>query len=135
MFENYSNIIDIEAKTMVDITNKKIIPAIEGYVEKLCRTAKDKQDIFGSNVNSGLERRIIADLSSLAVEAFDVADKLKSAAQAAESEADFKVSAFSYKDKVIPLMNRLRTAVDKAETIVPSDLWPLPSYGEMTLKQ
>ena len=135
MFENYSNIIDIEAKTMVDITNKKIIPAIEGYVEKLCRTAKDKQDIFGSNVNTGLERRIIADLSSLAVEAFDVADKLKSAAQAAESEADFKVSAFSYKDKVIPLMNRLRTAVDKAETIVPSDLWPLPSYGEMTLKQ
>ena len=135
MFENYSNIIDIEAKTMVDITNKKIIPAIEGYVEKLCRTAKDKQDIFGSNVNSGLERRIIADLSSLAAEAFDVADKLKSAAQAAESEADFKVSAFSYKDKVIPLMNRLRTAVDKAETIVPSDLWPLPSYGEMTLKQ
>ena len=135
MFENYSNIIDIEAKTMVDITNKKIIPAIEGYVEKLCRTAKDKQDIFGSNVNSGFERRIIADLSSLAVEAFDVADKLKSAAQAAESEADFKVSAFSYKDKVIPLMNRLRTAVDKAETIVPSDLWPLPSYGEMTLKQ
>ena len=135
MFENYSNIIDIEAKTMVDITNKKIIPAIEGYVEKLCRTAKDKQDIFGSNVNSGLERRIIADLSSLAAEAFDVADKLKSAAQAAESESDFKVSAFAYKDKVIPLMNRLRTAVDKAETIVPSDLWPLPSYGEMTLKQ
>lgn len=135
MFENYSNIIDIEAKTMVDITNKKIIPAIEGYVEKLCRTAKDKQDIFGSNVNSGLERRIIADLSSLAAEAFDIADKLKSAAQAAESESDFKVSAFSYKDKVIPLMNRLRTAVDKAETIVPSDLWPLPSYGEMTLKQ
>ena len=135
MFENYSNIIDIEAKTMVDITNKKIIPAIEGYVEKLCRTAKDKQDIFGSNVNSGLERRIIADLSSLAAEAFDIADKLKSAAQAAESESDFKVSAFAYKDKVIPLMNRLRTAVDKAETIVPSDLWPLPSYGEMTLKQ
>lgn len=135
MFENYSNIIDIEAKTMVDITNKKIIPAIEGYVEKLCRTAKDKQDIFGSNINSGLERRIIADLSSLATEAFDVADKLKSAAQAAESESDFKVSAFAYKDKVIPLMNRLRAAVDKAETIVPSDLWPLPSYGEMTLKQ
>ncbi|MGM9643677.1 MAG: glutamine synthetase III [Eubacteriales bacterium] len=135
MFENYSNIIDIEAKTMVDITNKKIIPAIENYIEKLCRTAKDKQDIFGSNINSGLERRVIADLSSLATEAFDIAVKLKSAAQTAESEADFKVSAFSYKDKVIPLMNRLRTAVDKAETIVPSDLWPLPSYGEMTLKQ
>jgi len=135
MFENYSNIIDIEAKTMVDMTNKKIIPAIEAYVGELTRTAKDKQEIFGGNLHSSLERRIIADLSILATEAFEAADKLKAAAHAAEKEPDFRASAFAYKDKVIPLMNSLRRAVDAAESLVPSALWPLPSYGEMTLKQ
>ena len=135
MFENYSNIIDIEAKTMVDMTNKKIIPAIESYVGELTRTAKNKQEIFGSNLHSSLERRMIADLSILATEAFETADKLKRAASDAANEPDFKISAFAYKEKVIPLMNSLRRAVDSAEALVPSDLWPLPSYGEMTLKQ
>ncbi len=135
MFENYSNIIDIEAKTMVDITKKKIIPAIEEYIGELTRTAKNKQEIFGSNLHSSLERRIISDLSTLASEAFETADKLTAAAHAAEKESDFKLSAFAYKEKVIPLMNTLRGAVDAAESLVPSSLWPLPSYGEMTLKQ
>ena len=135
MFENYSNIIDIEAKTMVDMTNKKIIPAIESYLGELVRTARDKQTIFGSNLHSSLERRMIADLSILATEAFEVADKLKQAAHDASDEPDFKTSAFAYKERVIPLMNSLRCAVDGAESLVPASLWPLPSYGEMTLKQ
>jgi glutamine synthetase len=44
-------------------------------------------------------------------------------------------SALAYKNNVIPLMVKLREAVDEMEGIVPSDLWPLPSYGEMTMKQ
>ena len=135
MFENYSNIIDIEAKTMVDITNKKIIPAIEGYLGELAATARDKQTVLGANAPIGLERRMIADLSRLAEDAFNTAEKLAGEAKTASALSDYKDEAFSYKDKVIPLMNKLREAVDKAETIVPEEKWPLPSYGEMTLKQ
>ena len=135
MFENYSNIIDIEARTMVDITNKKIIPAIESYLGELAATARDKQTVLGANAPIGLERRMIADLSRLAEDAFTTAEKLAGEAKAASALANYKDEAFSYKDKVIPLMNKLREAVDKAETIVPEEKWPLPSYGEMTLKQ
>ena len=135
MFENYSNVIDIEAKTMVDITNKKIIPAIESYIGKLSETAKDKQSVFGNSAPIALERRIINDLSRLSEDAFNTAERLRDAATHAASLKDFREEAFSYKEKVIPLMTALRTSVDKAETIVPEELWPLPSYGEMTLKQ
>ncbi len=135
LFENYSNVIDIEARTMVDITNKKIIPAIEEYIGRLTRIARDKCDIFDNNAHTSLEKRCIADLSNIALTAFDTADKLRAAALTASGEQDFRTSAFAYKDKVIPLMNALREAVDSAEALVPSDLWPLPSYGEMTLKQ
>ena len=41
----------------------------------------------------------------------------------------------AYKNNVIPLMEKLREIVDAMETIVPSYAWPLPSYGEMTMKQ
>jgi len=32
---------------------------------------------------------------------------------------------------LLPLMGRLRTAVDGLEALVDDNLWPLPSYQEM----
>ena len=34
-------------------------------------------------------------------------------------------------DAVLPLMQAIRTTVDKLEQIVADDLWPLPTYQEM----
>ena len=135
LFENYSKVIDIEAKTMVDMTNKKIIPAIEHYIGELARAAKDKIAVFGQSAPVSLERKMIGELSKLNSDAYDIAQRLSAAAVAADNAPDCKQTAFAYKDKVIPLMKALRTVVDKAETMTPSDSWPLPSYGEMTFKQ
>ena len=135
LFENYSKVIDIEAKTMVYMTNKKIIPAIEQYISKLTKTAKDKLAVFGQTAPVALERRLIGELSLLADDAYGISAKLQAAAVAADNAPDCQSSAFAYKDKVIPLMNALRAVVDKAETMTPAQMWPLPSYGEMTFKQ
>ena len=37
--------------------------------------------------------------------------------------------------KMSPEMARLRLSVDAAEQLTPADIWPLPSYGDMTYKQ
>ena len=135
MYENYSNIIDIEAKTMVDMTNKKIIPAIEQYIGSLSAIARDKASVFGGSVGTELERSIVTRLSRLAHIAYDKAERLSLKAQESAAIKESDASAFSYKEKVVPLMRELRAAVDEAEGIVPADIWPLPSYGEMTMKQ
>ncbi len=135
MYENYSNIIDIEAKTMVDMTNKKIIPAIEQYIGSLSAIARDKASVFGGSVGTELERAIVTRLSRLAHIAYDKAERLSLKAQESAAIKESDASAFSYKEKVVPLMRELRAAVDEAEGIVPADIWPLPSYGEMTMKQ
>ena len=46
-----------------------------------------------------------------------------------------KASAFAFRDVVLPIMRELRAAVDEMETLVSSEYWPLPTYGEMTYKQ
>ena len=135
MYENYSNIIDIEAKTMVDMTNKKIIPAIEQYIGSLSAIARDKAGVFGGSVGTELERALVTRLSRLAHIAYDKAERLSLKAQESAAIKESDASAFSYKEKVVPLMRELRAAVDEAEGIVPADIWPLPSYGEMTMKQ
>jgi glutamine synthetase len=35
------------------------------------------------------------------------------------------------RDKVIPLMNRLRAIGDEIEVLTPHEIWPLPTYREM----
>jgi glutamine synthetase len=48
-----------------------------------------------------------------------------------ESNGDAVKHAKYFRDKVVPAMATLREAADGLETIVPQDLWPLPTYREM----
>ena len=120
---------------MVDMTNKRIIPAIEQYIGSLTAIARDKAAVFGNVAGAELERTIVMKLSRLARTAYENADQLAQKARESAAIKESDASALSYKEKVIPLMRTLRTTVDEAEGIVPADLWPLPSYGEMTMKQ
>ena len=47
---------------------------------------------------------------------------------------DAKAQAFFYKDTVKAAMEELRTPVDELEMIVDKDVWPIPTYGELTFE-
>ncbi len=135
LFENYAKVIDIEARTMIDIANKKIIPAVEEYIKGLVSTVKEKKAIFADDDYTALECELIKKLSTLNLCAYELAKKIKAEADGAEDNKNAAEMANAYKDNVLPIMSELRRAVDEMEGIVPSSLWPLPSYGEMTMKQ
>ncbi len=44
---------------------------------------------------------------------------------------DLVLEAHHYCTAIIPTMNMIRSLADHLETVVPEDLWPLPSYQEM----
>ncbi len=134
LFETYCKTISIEAKTMIDLVNKKIIPAIERYLCDLAKTASLKREVCGDNVIS-LEKELIFKLSELCESINNSAQKLKDFAVAAKSKNNSKQSAEYYRDFVTPEMARLRLVVDAAEQLAPDDIWPLPSYGDLTHKQ
>jgi glutamine synthetase len=135
LFENYAKVIDIEARTMVDIANKKVIPAVEEYISLLSSTVKDKMAIFDGADYTSLERELVKKLSELDLEAYKLAERIIEKTESAIGCKNAPEIAASYKDNVIPLMQELRKIVDTMEAIVPSKIWPLPSYGEMTMKQ
>lgn len=134
LFETYCKTISIEARTMTDIVNKKIIPAVERYLCELATTAKRKREVCGEDV-CRLEKGLIKNLSELCESVHESSQRLKDLTVAAKSKTSSKDSAEYYRDFVRPEMARLRLLVDAAEQITPADLWPLPSYGEMTYKQ
>ena len=57
------------------------------------------------------------------------------AALAGEEKAkkikDQRELAFFYKDKILPIMEALRTPADKLEMLVDKKDWPIPTYADL----
>ncbi len=142
--ENYVKVLNIEAQTMILMASRQIIPAVEAYMEQLGRTARAKTDTLGllpadAPAVTRLERTLITRLSELNAAAFDAAEALRQANREALAaggpNADPLIVARAFRDTVVPAMAALRAPVDEMETLVSSDYWPLPTYGEMMHKQ
>ena len=130
MLENYSKSVLIEANTMLGMSRRMVLPAIECYENKLAGSVSAKKAVAPSAACS-YEGDIIVKLSDLADKVYAGANTLEKAIEGANGEADIiKESAF-IKDTVIPAMNDIRKAADEAETYVSKECWPLPSYGDL----
>ena len=61
----------------------------------------------------------------------DTIEHLAAAERTAQTLSDMTAKANAFHDKVLPLMDALRSAADDAETICGDKYWPLPSYSKM----
>ena len=129
ILENYTKIIHIEALTLIDMMNKEVVPVISSYTDKLCTTLLNKNKIGG--INSDVERELIYRLSAAEKEIFALTNELKMAIESSEKIDDVHKKAIFYHDKVLKLMEDIRKYADSAECVVPANIWPYPSYGEL----
>ena len=81
--------------------------------------------------NLSAQADLVNKLSALIAEAYKQAANLKSATEKTERTADVEKKAMAYKDKVIPVMKKLRECADTMETLTASAYWPMPTYGEI----
>ena len=132
-FENYSKIINIEALTMIVMASRDYIPAVERYIAQIADAAAKKIAVC-PDVSCAVEKDIIRKLSELNAEAYSTVELLKAEETAAASITDAKERAECYCYRVLPLMSKLRAAVDGMETLTASNLWPVPTYGDMMFR-
>ena len=130
MLDNYCKAVLIEAETMVDMSEKQIIPAIEKYVFKLCETAISKKN-FAPDISCEYEHGLVKKLSTLTERAAAFTADLKEAVVHVRDFCDIISQANYIRDSILPLMTSLRAVVDEAETKTAADFWPFPTYGEL----
>ena len=135
LLENYAKVLNIEAQTMILMATRQIIPAVEAYITKLGKAAKAKQVVCDDPACIRMERELITRLSELNTRTYDAVNALRQADREATAAGDALAVATAFRDKVIPAMASLRAPVDEMETVVASEDWPLPTYGEMMHKQ
>ena len=132
-FENYAKIVNIEALTMVVMASRDYIPAAETYISRLAETATKKRAL-SPTLSCALEEDLIRRLSTLSYEAYCAVEELKKEETAAAAIRDARERAERYCDVVIPVMDKLRRAVDRMEVLTAGQLWPVPTYGDLMFR-
>ena len=127
LLENYVKVVNIEARTMLDMARKDILPAVSGYIRRLVDTALSKKQLGG--IDAEYETESAAQLSQLLSEAHRCVHRLDDAL--ANATGDSLTLARSYHDGVLSAMIDLRATVDEMEIYTDASCWPYPSYGEM----
>ena len=129
-YEIYAKTINIEAKAMVDIATKQIVPAVIRYTTVLAdsinavRTACPEAPV-------GVQVSLLKETSKCLEETKMAMTKLEEVIKIAYEMERGEAQARYYRDEVNVAMEALREPVDKLEMIVDKSMWPMPSYGDL----
>ena len=129
-YEGYAKAINIEAKTMVDIATKQIIPAVIRYTTVLAESINSVKAVSAA-LDVSVQTSLLEKSSALLAETKTAMDKLSGLIAESESHEEGRDRAVFFRESVVPAMQALRKPVDELEMIVDKDMWPMPSYGDL----
>lgn len=127
-YEAYAKAINIEAKSMIDIASKHIIPAVVSYTTEL---ANSVIAVSEAGVDSSTQKELLDEVTKYLKEMKAALKKLTEVTQKASDITEGKEQATYFRDVVKVAMDELRAPADKLEMIVDKEFWPFPSYGDL----
>ena len=128
--EKYNKLLNIEARTMKRMVRRAYLPAINSYAAEVAghinaiRSACAGAD---TDQQEELLRRLLLGIKEIDTQ-LRALGKLHHETLEIESEQE---KANTYAHEVIPVMDRLRAAVDGLEVLVDRDHWPVPTYNDI----
>ena len=130
-YESYIKVINIEARTMIDMTKKQIVPAVVKYTSSLAKSINSvKEAVPGADVS--VQTELLVAVSARLAELDAALKKLeKENAAAAAVSGGVEKQAEYYRDHVFTAMSGLRVPADALEMMVDQDVWPFPTYGDL----
>ena len=127
-YETYAKAINIEAKAMIDIASKQIVPAVVKYTKLLADTVNS---LMAAGAVANVQIELLNETSALLSETKAALAKLEELDGKSEEIPEGAELAHYFHDEVFPAMEALRAPVDKLEMIVDKEMWPMPSYGDL----
>ncbi|POP34816.1 glutamine synthetase type III [Lactonifactor longoviformis] len=128
-YESYAKAINIEARTMIDMAGKQIIPAVIKYTTALAESINAVR--AAGDVDVSVQTELLTETSSLLKETKEALKTLIRVTEEAAAKEEGCEQATYFRDSVFPAMEALRAPVDKLEMIVDKEMWPMPSYGDL----
>ena len=133
-YEIYSKAINIEAKTMIDMATKQIIPAVIRYTTVLGESINTVKTAGEGLIDVSVQLDLLKKASKLLKAANSAMSKLSKLVEKTPEYAEGQDRAVFCREKVVPAMEALREPVDELEMIVDKEMWPMPSYGDLVFE-
>ena len=131
--QSYTSKIQIESRTLGDMSLNHIIPTAIKYQNILIENVQGIKEIFGTNFKTHAnEQLIILENISEHIKQINkgVADMVL-ARKKANTIDDINKKALAYAKTVAPFLNQIRYHCDKLELTVDDSIWPLAKYREL----
>ena len=128
-YETYAKTINIEAKSMIDIASKQIIPAVIKYTTSLANSINSVKSACDADVS--VQTELLVESSDLLSDAKTALAKLIDVEKIGSEMEEGREQAAYFRDEVVAAMDALRAPVDRLEMIVDKEMWPMPSYGDL----
>jgi len=128
LLENYVKTINIEAKTMLFMARREILPAVMKFAGDL---AGGINAVETAGVKPEAQLKLLEQVNDGASEIGRGIEALAEAVAKAAAAGHADKKAVAYRDVVVPAMAALRQAADSIEPVIGADYWPLPTYAEM----
>ena len=129
-YEIYSKTINIEARTMIDMASRQIIPAVISYTTTLAQSIAAVRQVSAA-IDTSVQEALLTRVSALLRQAQDALAALQTAAADTAAMPEGRGQAVAFRDRVCTAMTALRAPVDELETLVDERIWPFPTYADL----
>ena len=131
--QSYISEIQIESRTLGDMSLNHIIPTAIRYQNILIKNVKGVKEIFGEKFKSRANDQLIIleEISDHIKKIINGVDQMVLARKNANKIKDLNKKAMAYAKTVIPYLNEIRDHCDKLELTIDDSIWPLAKYREL----
>ena len=133
-WEKYSMKLQIESRVLGDLGITHIIPAANRYQNALLQKVVGVKQVFSESDAAALNEqdmqliRRIENHTGAIVAKVEEMNRERAHANHIDNQRE---RAITFHDKVVPLMENVRSHVDDLEMVIDDQLWPLPKYREL----
>jgi glutamine synthetase len=128
-YDIYVKAINIEAKAMIDIATKQIIPAVVKYTTVLANSINAVKQ--AGPIDVSVQMDLLKKTSALLKKTNSAMSKLSKVVEKVPQMPEGRERAVYCREQVVPGMEALREPVDELEMLVDKEMWPMPSYGDL----
>ncbi len=127
--QSYNKLINIEARTMVDMVMHQILPAAMAYSSDLAESINRKLQATGGAIKAGVEASLVEKISGVCDRLYENSEKLS--ADLGSVPQNSKDAADYYSEVIVADMQAVREDADILETLTAKSYWPYPTYSDL----
>ena len=113
---------------MAQMCRREILPHMVEFAGKMAESYEklSKMQVYNANIEE-----FVRELSALITEVDDLCCELDVELDQCDQIDDYVENAEFHRDSIRRVMAELRSAADRAERLVSSDAWPIPTYTDL----